>query len=323
MPASKTKTSVRSLSELAAVVPYTLGYKVSRSVVILGVVDTVVAVTVRCDLGMTREHVDTVLNALSRNGCRPSAFIVFGFEDRALESEPTLDLVSQMLSDAHPDATIAPARVHGGHCYAPDDMHGTPIPDAPPAVAAMVESGIDPLASRTAVDDLYTPAADDANSHEDAPLTPAEIRDAMTVWATIASADAFGVSVSSLSSEQVVLAARLVSSVQGLEHRDAIVGALCGLTPSLVGDEGFATQVRVALGSPVVSVALMARLAEFVRRVPVGLAVPVLTAAGAVAWHAGHGSHASAALEAALRLDPQYRLALILEASVRLGMRPA
>lgn len=126
-----------------------------------------------------------------------------------------------------------------------------------------------------------------------------------------------------MSLEEVVLAARLVSPVQGPEHRDAIVGALCGMRSGSVGDEGFVTQVWVALGSPVVSRALMFRLAEFVRRVPVGLSVPVLTAAGAVAWYAGSGAHAAAALHRALGLDPQYRLALLLEAGVRIGLRPA
>lgn len=321
MSAVQTTPAVRNLSELAAAMPYMLGYRAIQSIAIVCVVDRLVVGTARCDLGLSRDHVGTVLDALSARGFQPTAFVLLGFEDRAGQSTASLELVSEVLAHAHPTAAIETARILDGHCYEGDDAVGVPLPAETPTIAALVVSGADPLANREAVEDLYTPApnSEPAPGHE-TPLTPAQIRAAMTVWATIASAGE-GPVVSSLSGDEVMLAARLIGPGQGVAHRDAVIAALCGIEEG-GGEPGFVAQVRGALGAPVPSAGLMFRLAELVRRVPESECVPVLTAAGAVAWHVGRGTHASAALERALALDPEYRLARLLEAVVGLGVRP-
>jgi hypothetical protein len=52
------------------------------------------------------------------------------------------------------------------------------------------------------------------------------------------------------------------------------------------------------------------------------LAVPALTVLGVHVWTQGNGSLASAAAERALRLDPDYRFARLLDEALQLGVRP-
>lgn len=64
-------------------------------------------------------------------------------------------------------------------------------------------------------------------------------------------------------------------------------------------------------------------LACAVRSAPPGTVAPVATVAALVAWLAGDGARARAALDRARGDDPGYSLALLLAASVEAGMSPA
>ena len=64
------------------------------------------------------------------------------------------------------------------------------------------------------------------------------------------------------------------------------------------------------------------RLCQLCASLPDGWAVSALTALACFAWWRGDGALTRVALERALRADPQYRLARLLERMVDLGIRP-
>lgn len=318
-----TKVTARSLSDIVPLLPFKFGYTVHRSIVLMTLKGHALGTSARFDLGLAREDIATVIAALERNEPALSGFIVIGFEDTDGESRPTAELVTQLLIESRPAAALFTARVHGDRCYENDDARGVEVPPASADAAEYVFAGVQPLPGRDAVSGLYAPrGGGDSGGSSEPPLTAAQAREALRVWSVIVSADVGSPPVSSLTPDEVVLAARLVAPVQGPEIRDALIAALCGMR-SGAGDPGFVAQVRAAVGSPVLSAALVFRLAEVVRVMPRERCVPVLTIAAAAAWYAGFGTHAGVALGHALSLDPTYRLAVLLQACVRGGARPA
>lgn len=76
-------------------------------------------------------------------------------------------------------------------------------------------------------------------------------------------------------------------------------------------------------GRVLVARRFLARLQDLVRAVPDEHAPPMLTVVANLAWWLGDGALARTCLERALESDPDYRLALLLEHMVDLGIRPA
>ena len=64
------------------------------------------------------------------------------------------------------------------------------------------------------------------------------------------------------------------------------------------------------------------RLCELCAALPDPWAVPFLTVLAAFTWWRGDGALTRIALDRALRVDPQYRLAQLLERMVDLAIRP-
>lgn len=141
--------------------------------------------------------------------------------------------------------------------------------------------------------------------------------------------------------DQVAL---LVESLQDLELRDALVAWLCPGTmpddclsedlrdavgtclprPSWSEDESAGPAVR-ALGTGPVAAArqYQGRLQHLVRAVPDEHAPAFLTVLANLAWWTGDGALARTCLDRALAADPGYRLAVLLEQMVDLGIRTA
>jgi hypothetical protein len=141
-----------------------------------------------------------------------------------------------------------------------------------------------------------------------------------------------------LSPEEV---ASLALSLRDLSLRDALIAWMCpGTLPATAFDHGVMAALEGELPRPVwarvrggkrssadreASVAgrrLRSRLEHLCRCLPPGESAPMLSVVGNLAWSLGDGAAARCALERALDLEPEYRLAQLLSRMVDLAIRP-
>lgn len=132
--------------------------------------------------------------------------------------------------------------------------------------------------------------------------------------------------------------AMLAASLTDLDLRDGLIAWLCPGTLSLdLLDPVLSLQMSRALSEPWVrgdvegvrGTEQVIRLQRFERRLcelsaalPDGWAVPTLTVLASFSWWRGDGALTRIALDRALRVDPGYRLAQLLERMVDLAIRP-
>jgi len=154
----------------------------------------------------------------------------------------------------------------------------------------------------------------------------------LATWALVLDVGVDARPVESLTAEDV---ADLVDSLLDVGLRDAVIAWLCpGTLPLELLPDDLADAVAVSLPAPVwagradggtagvvAGRRLLARLQWVVRAVPDDVAAPVLTVLANYAWWLGDGALTRVALDRALAHDPGYRLALLLERMVDLGLR--
>ena len=130
--------------------------------------------------------------------------------------------------------------------------------------------------------------------------------------------------------------AMLAVSLTDVDLRDALIAWLCpGTLPAGLIDAMLLDQLDQALGEPVwlnrdrrdlePVMALQRiehRLCELCSALPDAWAASALTVLASLAWWRGDGALTRIALDRALRADPRYRLALLLERMVDLAIRP-
>lgn len=154
-----------------------------------------------------------------------------------------------------------------------------------------------------------------------------------SAWRRLCDLGDGAVTVEDLSTDDVAV---LADSLDDVAWRDAVVARLCPGTLSL--DElppGTARAVVTAIATrpwceggderarAVAGRRLLTRLAATARRVPTQAAPPFLTVYANLAWWCGDGSMARVALDRALEIDPDYRLAQLLGRLVELAIRPS
>jgi hypothetical protein len=129
--------------------------------------------------------------------------------------------------------------------------------------------------------------------------------------------------------------AMLAVSLTDVDLRDGLIAWLCPgtLSQDLVDPLLFA-QMRRMLPEPWLSgdvggleqvigrQRIERRLCELSAALPDGWAVPTLTVLASFTWWRGDGALTRIALDRALRVDPHYRLAQLLERMVDLAIRP-
>lgn len=121
--------------------------------------------------------------------------------------------------------------------------------------------------------------------------------------------------------------ALLVRSLRSLPFRDALLWWLTPGSATRQGmhqpDPGLARVLRAMLPEerPCLE-ALLERLHALAVRVPREHRGPVLTVLGVVAWWHGEGTVANIAVERALRQDPRYGLALLLDVALQRAVPP-
>ena len=135
---------------------------------------------------------------------------------------------------------------------------------------------------------------------------------------------------SPISAEDAALAAM---SLLDIEIRDAMVAWLCPGTLGLeelhediqklfLGLESILPVEDIDLASTGAQNAIQDRLIRLCAMLPDDLAAPALSILASFVWWRGDGALARVALARALRCDPEYRLALLLQQMVDLAIRP-
>lgn len=127
--------------------------------------------------------------------------------------------------------------------------------------------------------------------------------------------------------------ARLAVSLTDVDLRDGLIAWLCpGTLPQDLIDPEVLVQMNAALprppwiggdGGDVIGLQrIQRRLCELSASLPDAWAVSTLTVLASFTWWRGDGALTRVALERALRIDPHYRLAQLLERMVDLAIRP-
>ncbi|NYG05733.1 hypothetical protein BJ986_000220 [Phycicoccus badiiscoriae] len=341
---------LRGPADVVAVLPYQLGYHPQDSIVVLALHGRSVGLIERIDLPPPEdvEQVGLVLvGPLLRD--RPEAVMLVGYETERGASRPVLDVVRRLATEADLDV-LDRLVVHDGRwfgidcaepCCPPDGVRVQAAVDTP-AVAEYVGLEVSPLRGRSAIADLV--AADRALAAQvSAELTavrrpyPAPSQavgrlQALAGWAVVCDVTGGALDIAELGPVEV---SRLVRSVEDLELRDALVAWLCpGSLPLESLSADLLDAMRCILPAPtwhhrsgggasvVAGRRLLARFMSLVRRVPDERAAPALTVLANLAWWQGDGALARTCLDRALRSSPEYRLALLLERMLDLGVRP-
>jgi Domain of unknown function (DUF4192) len=238
----------------------------------------------------------------------------------------------------------------------PPEGRPLPRPHEVPAVAEFVGREISPMVDRTALADRLRPAppgsgeivaacADDwmatrraANEGPVAGFHDVRRRELET-WALVLRCRDEDGPMPELTPAQL---ARLAVSLTDVDIRDALVAWICpgaltlDLVPDLLRDQmmGVLPEPLRSVGDPELDPGLdpaahSARCQRLERRLvalcaalPEAWTVPPLTVLASFTWWRGDGALTRMALERALSVDPDYRLARLLERMVDLAIRP-
>lgn len=283
---------------LAASVPYLLGYTPTDSLVLVGMADHKVAITMRADFDNAFEMMTTSVPAISAHNDLDKVILV------AYVEAPTPTVIEELLSltVACPVPVIDTIWVAGeryasvicenlGCCPA----EGNLIPHNDQAAVAMIAVGQAPVGSRLELE------AELVSKHS--PQTLA--RYAATVEGAMADYQVGDV----IRGDHYPLAGygdaiRFARAVTDIKLRDIAWLALEQLDSE---------RLRNA----------QATLLFVVRAVPANLLqVPVLFLAGWASWRLGEGTRSTVCLDALDRLDPDYSAAMLLRAALTNGLNP-
>jgi hypothetical protein len=197
-----------------------------------------------------------------------------------------------------------------------------PVPDAAdvPAVADLVLQGASPGGGRQELAQRLDSGSELTHQAvrlavRQAPTSGARSdqgTDAAEVWGQVLRSGAGSRTIADLSAGEV---AELVLSLQDVAVRDAL---MAWLTPGQYSVSAhppavMSSLVRALPMSRVRAPLLVDRLLELAARIPAELCTPVLTVLAILAWWHGNGTLANIAIERALRLDPDYRLAVLID----------
>ncbi|WP_323101593.1 DUF4192 domain-containing protein [Intrasporangium sp. YIM S08009] len=356
------KISLSGPAELLTVLPYHLGFRPERSIVVVCFHELRLGLVARLDLvgpaDAARAAQQTVPTLVQE---RPSRVVLVGFAggpDESGDPVPLLDALRDGLDEG--GVTVGERLVvRDGQWFGLDcdccPSPGRPMPEPAdvPAVAEYVAMGTAVLASREELARLVEPLppedpdhagrlaaveewvgrlerADGGGSVADRRARGELVDEALGAWVRLVRS---GLDVDP--SPRAVAA--LVGPLVDTRLRDLVVSWLCpGFPGDHVPDE-LATRLRRALdihGGPGAGATawaeteaqterlVLARVEQLCRATPEACAAPVLAATAAYAWWLGDGAHASFAADRALLADPGHVLATLVRAALEKGVRP-
>jgi hypothetical protein len=339
-----TTSSIKLTSprELLAVVPFLLGLTPTNSIVTLCLLNNKLGLTQRLDLPRP-EDAHGVAQALlpTLAGENPDSVILVGYEDCPGDSLPALEALTEALHShavqVHDRLVVRDGRWRSLDCLSPCccPLKGSTVPepaDVPGVISEFVGQGVAPHPDRESLARQVEPGPQAATvaslirSGEKAGEGPAVPRaELFAAWPRILDTDG-----QDITPKDAALAA---DSLMDIELRDAMVAWFCPGTLDLkelsqevqellCGLESALHREDIDPSSTGVLNALQNRLIRLCACLPDDLAAPALSLLASFSWWRGDGALARVALSRALRCDPQYRLALLLQQMVDLAIRP-
>ena len=348
--------TLRSPAELLAVIPHILGFQPTSSIVILTMRGQHLGLTMRNDLPeptQTEEVAALLMQPLRRED--PDRVLLIGYEDHPGQSIPVIDALHRRLDEVSIEVqdriVVHQGRWRSLTCPEPGccPTEGTPIPTAAEAAhvtAEFVGAGIAPAYSRTElaarleagpaanevaqilsssdtlprIDTTTSERSDDPPSLEQHRACQALAR----AWCQVLDPT---VDAPLLEPGE---AAIVVASLRDIAIRDGITALLMPgtLTPDLLSlpvrhlVDKIRQQLPGDIGDPDAHRGLQERLIGLCACTPDTAAAPPLTVLAAYAWWRGDGATAAIALARALRCEPGYRLARLLDLMLENGIRP-
>ena len=345
-------------ADVLTVLPYQLGFHPRDCLVAVSLHGTRMGLVQRIDLPPP-EHVGDAVAAmiapLRQDG--PGAVLLIGFEEREGESRAMLD---ELARACRADGVEVADRmvVRGGRWFAPDchqrccppEGLQLPAPSEVPAVAEFVGREICPLPDRSALADRLEPSrpllsravsalADEwlELRLEAAHAGQTELDECraseLDVWSRVLCDEDDAEPIQALASHDLAM---LAVSLTDVDLRDGLIAWLCpGTLPHELIDPMLFVQMSRALSAPlwldgdrgdieqVIGLQrIERRLCELCAALPDVWAVSALTVLASFTWWRGDGALTRIALDRALRVDPHYRLAQLLERMVDLAIRP-
>ena len=292
----------------------------------------------------------------------PRSVLLIGFEEREDESRAMLDEMAGACGadgiEVADRIVVRGGRWFAPDCHqrrCPPEGLRLPAPSEVPAVAEFVGREICPLPDRSALADRLEPSgpltsralsalADErlalrlAATHAGDDEVDACRATELDVWARVLCAEDDAESIQALPSEDL---ATLAVSLTDVDLRDGLIAWLCPSTlpqelidpvlfvqmsrllvqPSWLG--GAVGDIEVGdIGQVIDLQRIEGRLCELCAALPDAWAVAALTVLATFTWWRGDGALTRIALDRALRVDPHYRLARLLERMVDLAIRP-
>jgi len=329
-------------NELLAVIPYLLGFHPTRSLVLVCLSNNRIGLTQRLDLPR-REDAHDIASALmpSLTAENPDGVILIGFEDRDGESLQALESLTAALQSRatkiHDRIVVRDGRWRSLDCHNPSccPPEGSPVPepaDVSGVVSEFVGRGVAPhrdresLARQVEAGPQAAAVATVMRSMQKVGHFPAVTRaELFAAWPRILDPEA-----PTITAEDAALAAL---SLLDIELRDAMVAWLCPHTLDLkelsqevqelfLGLQSALQREEIDPASTGAQIARQDRLIRLCAMLPDNLAAPTLSLLASFTWWRGDGALARVALARALRCQPDYRLALLLQQMVDLAIRP-
>lgn len=334
-------STIRGIAESIVALPYQLGYRPERSLVMVcldlhvrrGSGPTgVVSLTARADLdppGGDPAVLESLSLALHR--AAPDAVLLIAYEDDSDDATSLLWQAQQMALREGVQVDRA-VRVREGSwrpLAEPDGSvprwHRLPAPGDVPVVADYVLSGRSPWSVRSDLARLFEPTrpllcaavAEEARRRIGTSEVDAEA--AMGLLAEVLRSAG-----QSLPTLAVGTVTDLVLALHDVHLRDAVLARTAPGTMRLseVPREHAGVVLRLLPQGHEVDTVRCQRLAMLAATVPAPLAAPLLTVCGYLAWSDGDGTMANLAVERALGCDPDYSLARLLDQALLHAVRP-
>jgi hypothetical protein len=345
-------------ADFLAVLPYQLGFHPCDCLVAVSLHGTRMGLVQRLDLPPPEHVADAVaamIGPLRQDN--PRAVLLIGFERSEGESRAMLDEMAVACRADGVEVTdrmvVRDGRWFSLDCHrscCPPEGVELSAPSEVPAVAEFVGREVCPLPDRAALADRLEPSrpllglavaaladewvtlrleAADAGDDELDECRASEL----AVWSRILCDQDDAAPIQELPPQDLAI---LAASLTDVDLRDGLIAWLCpGTLSQELIDPMLFVQMSRALPAPmrlhgnvgdveqVIGLQrIERRLCELCATLPDAWAVAVLTVLASFTWWRGDGALTRIALDRALRVDPRYRLARLLERMVDLAIRP-
>ncbi len=316
---------------LLSALPHLLGYQPSDSVLGIALHDQRLGMVERIDIppadeldGMLAVTVPPMLRQ------QPTAVLVIGYETVTGHAEKAVHAFASTLAAAGlgvptPVLVTPTGWRHLGCTCCPTEGNPLPAPEHPVGLEMSVATGSAPAHSREDLAQRLAPAkhAETVGAECERITTERaeDVQAAALAWGRIVTT---GSAVTELPPHVLALAAVALIRNTVTEFRDALLCHLCpGTMPSDQLDQHTVEAIRssVMIDPEQPRALTLDRLVQTAASLPDCHAVPTLTVVANYAWWCGDGTIARLALDRALSIDPNYRLAVLLSRVVDLAIR--